>query len=75
MVLMANTSDEKPADWENTYTDVRVDGRTLEAMKILSQWALQTELPPLSVIGASDCVFCWQQDVRKNYAAPDKKRT
>lgn len=62
--IQENTS-EKPDDWDTVY-NVEVDGKTLEAMKYISCWALKTNTPSFSVIAASDCVFCWQDSVRKN---------
>ena len=63
--------DEKPTDWGQIYT-VSVDGKVLEAVRFLARWALETELPPLSVIGAADCVHCWQSAVRKQ---DDRRQT
>ena len=36
---------DKPDDWEHAYS-VQVDGKTLEAMKVLAAYVLKSELPP-----------------------------
>ena len=53
---------DKPTDWDHNYI-VEVDGKTLEAMKFLANYVLKSK-SPLSVIGAADCVYCFQQYVR-----------
>lgn len=63
---------DKPVDWDKIYT-VEVDGKTLEAIKYLAKWALQTELPPLSVIAASDCALFFQDAVRTDKPTIIKK--
>ena len=53
-----------PSDWEHVYT-VEINGMTLEAMKFLASYVLQSYLPSLSAIGAADCVHCFQENTRE----------
>lgn len=63
----ANCYAEKPDDWEKIY-NVKVDGKTLEAMKFLADYVLNSKLPSWSAIGAADCLQCFQYRIRKESA-------
>lgn len=59
-----------PADWNFLY-DTKIDGKTLEAMKFLAEWALK-QIPPLSCIAACDCLLDYQHRVRNNSLVLEK---
>ena len=63
-LLDMSDATKPPPDWEHVYA-VTVDGRTLEAMKFLASFVLESKLPSLSAIGAADCVLCFQESVRR----------
>ena len=54
----------KPNDWDHVY-QANVDGKTLEAMKFLAAYVLNSELPSLSAIGAADCINSFHRDIRR----------